>query len=328
MHRRNWPERRRFLRKKKVLENALFTAEGTDKENALYWWIIAYQTADDAQEMVDTLEEEIEQLKESIEDYSGEKTENEIALALAQKELESGEVTARGELDKRNYNAQNAREIYDVAIEQSEFETETAMEDYEEAAGKLEEFDSVIIEQVISADNAGVITEVCVAAGDSLTQDMDLISLNNYDEVTITVSVEEEDLEAAALGNTVNVTLAAFEDEVFKGTVTEIGDAEINSNTNRTMYSVTVTVPNTGNVLYQDMTAEVTFVTDEVSEVLYIPVRAVIEKDGVNYVKVREKDGTIIRKRVTTGFSDGINIEIKEGLSEGETVLTESKVKT
>ena len=313
---------------KKVLENALFTAEGTDKENALYWWIIAYQTADDAQEMVDTLEEEIEQLKESIEDYSGEKTENEIALALAQKELESGEVTARGELDKRNYNAQNAREIYDVAIEQSEFETETAMEDYEEAAGKLEEFDSVIIEQVISADNAGVITEVCVAAGDSLTQDMDLISLNNYDEVTITVSVEEEDLEAAALGNPVNVTLAAFEDEVFKGTVTEIGDAEINSNTNRTMYSVTVTVPNTGNVLYQDMTAEVTFVTDEVSEVLYIPVRAVIEKDGVNYVKVREKDGTIIRKRVTTGFSDGINIEIKEGLSEGETVLTESKVKT
>ena len=167
-----------------------------------------------------------------------------------------------------------------------------------------------------------------MAAGDSLTQDMDLISLNNYDEVTITVSVEEEDLEAAALGNTVNVTLAAFEDEVFKGTVTEIGDAEINSNTNRTMYSVTVTVPNTGNVLYQDMTAEVTFVTDEVSEVLYIPVRAVIEKDGVNYVKVREKDGTIIRKRVTTGFSDGINIEIKEGLSEGETVLTESKVKT
>ena len=242
--------------------------------------------------------------------------------------MESGEVTARGELDKRNYNAQNARGIYDVAIEQSEFETETAMEDYEEAVGKLEEFDSVIIEQVISADNAGVITEVCVAAGDSLTQDMDLISLNNYDEVTITVSVEEEDLEAAALGNTVNVTLAAFEDEVFKGTVTEIGDAEINSNTNRTMYSVTVTVPNTGNVLYQDMTAEVTFVTDEVSEVLYIPVRAVIEKDGVNYVKVREKDGTIIRKRVTTGFSDGINIEIKEGLSEGETVLTESKVKT
>lgn len=47
---------------KKVLENALFTAEGTDKENALYWWIIAWQTADEAQEMADTLEDEINQL--------------------------------------------------------------------------------------------------------------------------------------------------------------------------------------------------------------------------------------------------------------------------
>lgn len=312
---------------KKVLENALFTAEGTDKENALYWWIIAYQTADDAGEMVDTLKEEIEQLKKDIEDYSEKKTENETALALAQKELESGEITAKGELEKREYNAENAQEIYDVAMEQSAFETETSLQDYEEAAGKLEEFDSVIVEQVISAENSGVVTEVYVAVGDTLTQNMDLLSLNNYDEVTITVSVEEDDLDAAALGNKANVTLAAFEDKVFTGTVTEIGDAEIDSNTNKTMYSVTVTVLNTGNVLYQDMTAEVTFVTDEVSEVLYVPVRAVTEEDGADYVTVKEEDGRIVRKKVTAGFSDGINMEIEEGLSEGETVLIESKVR-
>ena len=312
---------------KKVLENALFTAKGTDKENALYWWVIAQQTAGEAQKMADTLEDEIRQLEKDIEDYREKKTENETALALAQKELESGEITARRELDKRKYNAENAQEIYDVAVEQSAFETETAREDYEEAVGKLEEFDSVIVEQVISADHSGVVTEVYVAAGNYLNGNMDLISLNNYDEVTITLSVEEDDLEAAALGNTANVTMAAFEDEVFTATVTEIGDAEIDSNTNKTMYAVTVTVQNTGNVLYQDMTAEVTFVTDEVSEVLYIPVRAVTQENGADYAKVREEDGTIVRKKVTTGFTDGINIEIKEGLCEGETVLTESKVK-
>ncbi len=69
-----------------------------------------------------------------------------------------------------------------------------------------------------------------------------------------------------------------------------------------------------------------TFVTDEVSQVLYIPVRAVIQENGEDYVKVREEDGKIVRKEVSTGFTDGINIEIKEGLSEGETVLTETKV--
>lgn len=310
-----------------VLENALFTAEGTDKETALYWWIIAYQTAEDAKEMVEALQEEIEQLKEDIENYTAEKKENETALALANKKLESGIVTARGQLDQRNYNAGNAQEIYDVAIEQSAFAVENARQDYEEAKEKLEEFDSVITDQVISAADNGVITEVYVAAGDQLTQNMELISLNDYDEVTITVSVEEDDMDAAALGNKVNITLAAFEEEVFAGTVTEIGDAEIDSNTNKTLYSVTVTVENTGSLLYQDMSAEVTFVTDEVSEVLYIPVKAVTETDGISCVKVKEADGSVVTREVTTGFSDGINVEIKEGLSEGETVLLESRVK-
>ena len=80
-------------------------------------------------------EDEIKQLKEDIEDYSEKKTENETALAMANKELESGEITARGERDKRNYNAENAQEIYDIAMEQSAFEAETAREDYEKAGG-------------------------------------------------------------------------------------------------------------------------------------------------------------------------------------------------
>lgn len=316
-----------LLEEQQVLSNALYTVDSTDRDNALYWWIVAYQTAEDAQEMVDTLEEEIEQLEEQIENYTTELTEKEISLQLANKALELGEIEAKGQLDQRAYSAENAQEIYDVTVEQSEFDTENARKDYEEAEEKLAEFDSVIVDQVIYATGNGVITEVYVAAGDYLTQNTSLLSLNNYDEVTITVSVEEDDMDAAALGNAVNITIAAFEDEVFTGTVTEIGDAEIDSSTNKTMYSVTVTVENTGSIMYQDMTAEVTFITDQVSEVLYVPVKAVTQEDGVSYVKVKDESGTITTREVTTGFSDGINIEIKEGLSEGETVLIESKVK-
>ena len=43
-------------------------------------------------------------------------------------------------------------------------------------------------------------------------------------------------------------------------------------------------------------------------------------------MKKKEADGSITIQEVTTGFSDGINVEIKEGLSEGDTVLIESKV--
>lgn len=311
----------------KVLENAVYAEETTDPETNLYWWIIAYQTVTDAEKMVTALEEEIEQLKEDIETYTEQEKADQTALLLARKDLESGKITASGQLDKRNYNALNAQEIYDVAVEQSNFDIQNAKEDYDAAELKLQEFDSVIDGQTIHAEGNGVVTELLVSTGDTLTQNMDLFYLNDYEAVTITLSVAEEDMEVVRSDGKINVTVAAFPEEVFPGRVTEIGDAEIDSSTNKTLYTVTVTVENMGSLLYQDMTAEVTFVTDETAEVLYVPGRAITEKEGISYVKVMSEDGEITEKKVVSGFSDGIYTEIKEGLAEGETVLLESKVK-
>lgn len=311
---------------KQVLENARYTAEGTDQEESLYWWIVAWQTKQEAETMVEELTDEIEQLKEEIEQYTEDIEYGSLQLTLAQKALEIGVIQAQAEMDIQNYKAENAQEIYDVTTQQSSFDVELAKEDYEEAREKLEEFDSVIVDQVIKAQNSGLITDVSVEAGDTLTQNMNIISLNDYESVTITLSVEEDDMEAAALGNQVNVTVAAFPDEVFKGEVTEIGDAQIDSNTNKTIYSVTVTVENIGDLLYQDMTADVTFITEQTEEVLYIPNRAITKENETSYVLVKTEDGSIETRQVVTGFSDGVYTEIKEGLSQGETVLWESKV--
>lgn len=248
---------------KQVLANAVYTAEGTNREEALYWWIIAYQTQAEAQNLVDTLEEEIEELTEKIPEYDQEVQTAQIQLELANKALEKGQIEAEIQMDSRNFNYENAQEIYDVSIEQSEFDTENALTDFEDAKNKLLEFDSVIVNQIIYTEYNGLITDVFIASGDILTQNMDLISMNDYNDATITLSVEEEDMEAAALGNPVYISLAAFPDEVFKGEVTEIGDAEIDSNTNKTLYAVTVAIANTDTLFYQDMTAEVTFVTEE-----------------------------------------------------------------
>jgi len=312
---------------KKVYENALFTANGIEREGNLYWWIDAWQTMQEADELVEALEKEIEELSESIQEYEQQLEDAELETALAQKELELGMLEAKAQLELRSFKAENAQEIYEVAIDQGNFDLESAQADYEDAREKLLEFDEKIVEQVIYSSGNGLITDVYVEAGDILTQNADLVSLNDYDAVTITLSVDEDDMEAAAVGSLVNVTVAAFPEQIFTGEVTEIGDAEINSSTNKTVYTVIVTIQDAGELLYQDMTAEVTFVTDESEEVLYIPNRAISTEDGKSLVKVRGSDGTIETREVTTGFSDGINTEIKEGISEGETVLWEVGVK-
>lgn len=244
---------------KQVLENASFTQEGTDKEENLYWWIVAYETEREAKDLVTSLTEEIEELKDTITEYEEAVAEAERNLALANRDLQEGEIEAEAEKEKQIYQAENAQEIYEVTTGQGSFNEQQAKADYEEAQAKLEEFDQMIVDQVICAENDGVITAVYVEAGDTLTQDAELISVNDREEVTITLSVEEDDMDFTALGSQAQIVAAALPDQVFTGVVTEIGDAEIDSNTNKTTYSVVVTVQNPESLLYQDMTAEVTF---------------------------------------------------------------------
>lgn len=73
------------------------------------------------------------------------------------------------------------------------------------------------------------------------------------------------------------------------------------------------------------MTGDLTFITRETEKVLYVSNRAIFRDGSRSYVKIRE-NGTVTEKDVSTGFSDGENVEIKEGLSEGDIVLIESKV--
>lgn len=244
---------------KQVLENASFTQEGTDKEENLYWWIVAYETEREAKDLVTSLTEEIEELKDTITEYEEAVAEAERNLALANRDLQEGEIEAETEKEKQIYQAENVQEIYEVTTGQGSFNEQQAKADYEEAQAKLEEFDQMIVDQVICAGNDGVITAVYVEAGDTLTQDTELISVNDREEVTITLSVEEDDMDFTALGSQAQIVAAALPDQVFTGVVTEIGDAEIDSNTNKTTYSVVVTVQNPESLLYQDMTAEVTF---------------------------------------------------------------------
>lgn len=122
------------------------------------------------------------------------------------------------------------------------------------------------------------------------------------------------------------MNIAALPDESFTGTVTEIGDAEVNSSTSVITYEVTVTISGNLTGVYENMTGDVTFITKETKEVLQLVNRAVIREGAKSYVKVKDGEGNIVKKEITTGFSDGVNVEIVEGLSEGDVVLIESKV--
>lgn len=319
-----WEEMKILLAEQQaVLTNAEYARDNTSREDNLYWWIVAVNTVSDTKDLIDTLEEEMEAAEEEMEELHQNIESLDIQIALADKALLSGKEDAKMQKELRQFQFENAQEIYDVTVQQSDFEAENAEKDYKEADDKLKEFDSMIKEGVIYSQYSGIISEVGITAGDSLEQDSTIIILNDYADAAIALTVDEDDMEAAKLGSIVNITFPAFPDEIFKGEVTEIGDAQINSNTNKTTYSITVSVTGEISDLYEGMTAEVTLITEESEVVVYVSNRAISIEGADSYIKKRDSKGNVVKQKVTTGFSDGVNVEIKEGLSEGDIVLIE-----
>lgn len=82
------------------------------------------------------------------------------------------------------------------------------------------------------------------------------------------------------------------------------------------------TVPSDVTV-FPDLTAQLTISAGIAENVLVVPVTSVLgsAESGVVYVVVDPETGATEERTVTLGLSDGVNIEIVDGLEEGELVL-------
>ena len=311
---------------KKILENAEYVLETTDLITDAYGWITAENAREDAESVIETLEEEIETAQDSITETTKEIEDLTDSLTGARQSLEQGQIDAQAQLSLRTLGSANASERYAVSVGMGEFEAQTAKEDYEEAVEKLNEFDAVLGDQTVKSDYNGVITEISLVKGDSVDTGTTLAVLSDYDEVTVTVSLEESDLENVKEGDAVNVYIDAWPDEEYSGTVDEIGDAQYDSSAGTTYSDVTVKLSGDTAKLYDGMTAELTFITRETETVTYVSNRAVFRENGRSYVRMYDENGKAVSVEIVTGFSDGSHVEVIEGLTEGDTVLIESGV--
>lgn len=308
-----------------VLAGCEWSRDNTDKWTSTYDYVTYFQMALTAQGNADSLEQKKEQLEKNVEQAKQNVTSCTTQLNSARRNLESGRLTAQETLSLRQLAYDTAQETYDIALGYLEDSAAEQEETYADAKEKWEEFSSHIDGNAVKAKYNGVITAVNLKEGDAIQTNDVLVTLYDMDEVSMTVSVDEDDMSDIAVGTKANVSFTAYPDDIFEAAVTGISDAETDSSGNVT-YEVTITLQGDVSGLYQGMTGVITFITKESKEVLYVSNRAIIREGTTSYVKTRDENGKIRKQEVTTGFSDGVNVEIVEGLSEGDTVLIESKV--
>jgi HlyD family secretion protein len=306
--------------------NAAVKDNYENRYNEPYYYTSFENSREMAQKIVDTIEDDIDKLTEENENLLVEIAEAERNLSNAYRDYQKGVLEAQKTLDTDNYYASVSDEYYSITTTSLDNDIQTALDNYESAVEKLEEFDSYVVDNQVLSEYSGVVTDVPLEASDTITQNTRLVTLYDQDEVTMDISISEDDYEIIDVDGQVNISFTAYPDTIYSGKITEVSDATYDSSTASIYYTLTITVQGDVSGLYEGMTGDITLVTKETKEVTYVSNRAIFRDGTRSYVKVRDDDGNVVEKDVVTGFSDGVNVEIVEGLSEGDVVLIESKV--
>ncbi len=253
------------------------------------------------------------------------KQEAKAKLVTAQNNYTTKSIEAQKTYEETMLNYNNASSQYSIDVNGIDSDVSSASGTLEDAKEALAEFEAFIGDGIVYAEYTGKLTTLGYAAGDVLSADTAIATYSDASAVTMTVAVSQEDISAIAIGDTVLIELTAYKEEAFEGMVLGI-DTSTSSGSSTVSYNVTVTFIGDTSKIYTDMTGNVTFIQKQISDVIYVSNKAIINEGTVSYVKIKKEDGSFETVQVETGFSDGVNVEIISGLQEGDIAIIESRV--
>jgi macrolide-specific efflux system membrane fusion protein len=153
-----------------------------------------------------------------------------------------------------------------------------------------------------------------------------IMSLARLDTMTVKAQVSEADVVRLHPGQTVYFTTMGDAEAKHFGKLRTIQPAPEKIN-NAIFYNALFDVPNAKRDLWTDMTVMASFILNEAKHVLIVPVLALGEKDkdGRYAVRVLNQDGTVSERKVSISLNDHVNAQVKEGLTDGDRVITSDK---
>ena len=143
------------------------------------------------------------------------------------------------------------------------------------------------------------------------------VELQSISALMMTLSIDETDINKVSIGDEVKITITATGEEI-TGYITKLSEVGTYSSSGST-FSATVGFANNGN-LKIGMSATCEIVFESANEVLVVPVNAIQNTNGEKYVIRVDSNGEEENVVVETGIESDSYVEIKSGLSEGESV--------
>jgi RND family efflux transporter MFP subunit len=235
------------------------------------------------------MEEEIANVQELIADYEEYK-------AKMESQKSSSEAGVLDSYDKISYEAD--KELADIAYA----EAQSAY--YESKSGLCAGFD-------------GVVTEVSAVEGATVSEGMQLLTLESTERVKVSFSVSGQDVEKLALGQQADITIAG---RSYSGTVSKINHMASVNASNTPMIGAEIHIEEPDDKIILGLDAKVKVQTRAVEDALLVPVEALnADRDG-DFLYVVE-NGAAVRKPVVCGISNDTYTVITEGITEEDQIV-------
>lgn len=171
----------------------------------------------------------------------------------------------------------------------------------------------------------GIVTARTVNLGQVVGLGQDLLTVTDLSSVWIEGSVLEDDFGVVRAGSGAIISTPAYPGRIYRGVVDYI-EPRVDPQT-RTA-KVRVTIQNPGLALRMGMYVDLTFTNVEAGKVAIVPKPAIqaMASGSVVYLPVALKEGRFLQRAVRIGEETGGGFGVLEGLTQGDTVVTEGSV--
>lgn len=191
----------------------------------------------------------------------------------------------------------------------------------ERASAALELAKKQIDDAVLKSPIDGIVTKINFEVGETVLPTqvaVSLISLNNFQ---IEADVSELDINKIKLNDAAEITFDAISfGQIFKGKVVTIDPVE-KIKDGDIYYRIVIILDGENASIKSGMTADIDIITNFKSNVLLVPIRAVIKEGRQKKIRLLV-DGQVKIVEVTTGLEGVDTVEVISGIKAGDKVVT------
>lgn len=175
----------------------------------------------------------------------------------------------------------------------------------------------------VTATVSGTIIQCTYNVGDTVSTSTALATIGSLDNLEVNVKVSEKYSSYLKPGLPAYISLISAPEETFSATIASI--SPVVNTSNRTQ-DVSLVLDQQDSRIKPGMFAQVRLVIMEEKDTFVVPLAAIKDYNDDDVVFVVSPENTATRKTVKTGMFNDNEIQILEGLSAGEQVITAGSV--